>query len=322
MTGGDYSALLYAAVLGCAVGFVLFWVLRSKGTRAFGEDQDPAAVLRVRPSGIVCNAAAETLFERPAFASLAEIAGLLVLDEEEDFLRWVTALNDGAGPAPTAGRYGDRPIRLVGYRAGRDLLIRVEDRSTEAGLEWALRLRAEEQDRLRRVLDGLPLPVWWRRPDDLMVLGGNAAYRRAVGQTGDQPVDGPLRDILAGLVPGEGTELARRALTRASQQSESHHVVIDGDRRLFDFVEQRLTDDGWTVGFGEDQTALEAMQASVGESIAANDAVLEQLLTAIAVFGPDRRLGFYNKAFRRDVGAGGTVPARGADVRGSAGPSA
>ena len=299
MSGGAFGSLIFAALLGCALGLGLFWLIRKRATRTDAAADGPDPVLRVTSSGIACNAAAADLFGQAGFTSLAEAAGLIRPDGDRDFAHWVSDLNDHAGAAAdrTNGTAADRPVRLVGYRSGRDLVIRLEDRSREADLETALQETGAERDRARRILDNLPLPVWWRRPDTLKVAGGNAAYRRAVGLAGEDGREVAGRDILAGLLPGEGTDLARRALTRAAQQSESHHVVIDGDRRLFDFVEQRLTEDGWTVGYGEDQTALEAMQASVGESIAANDAVLEQLLTAIAVFGPDRRLNFYNKAY-------------------------
>jgi len=299
MTGGEITSLIAAAVLGGLLSLVLFRRLRARAAASTAIEADPDPVLLISPRDIALNRAAAHLLGGDDFTSIANLGDVILLQDEEAFPDWVARLGPGgdATAQTAAGAVNGVPVRVSAYSGPSGITVRLLDCTIERTLQRDLALRTEERDRFRKILDGLPLPVWWRRPGDLKVAGANATYRRSVGLTDTDDIEHTGRDILAGLVPDDGTALAQRALSRAAQQSESHYVVIDGDRRLFDFVEQRLNEDDWTVGYGEDRTALEAMQASVGESIAANDAVLEQLLTAIAVFGPDRRLNFYNRAF-------------------------
>ena len=299
MTGGEITSLIVAAVLGGALSLLLFRRLRARAGAAAAIEADPDPVILISPRDIAVNRAAAALLGGEEFTSLAALGERIALEGEEGFPAWVARLTPGGDETAVtaAGSAGGLSVRLSAFQGRAGITVRLQDRGAEEDLRRELAVRTEERDRFRKILDGLPLPVWWRRPGDLKVAGANATYRRSVGLTDADDIEHTGRDMLTGLVPDDGTALAQRALNRAAQQSESHYVVIDGDRRLLDFVEQRLNDDGWTVGYGEDLTSLEAMQASVGESIAANDAVLEQLLTAIAVFGPDRRLNFYNRAF-------------------------
>ncbi len=299
MTGEEITSLVAAAALGGALSLILFRRLRGRAGAATAIQADPDPVVLISPRDIAMNPTAAALLGMDEAASIAQLGEAVALEGEESFPAWIARLMPGGNESAltASGFVGDIPVRLTAYRGHAGIAVRLTARAAEEALKRELTVRTEERDRFRTILDGLPLPVWWRRPADLKVAGANAKYRRSVGLTDADDIEHTGRDMLAGLVPDDGTALARRALSRAAQQSESHYVVVDGDRRLFDFVEQRLNEGGWTVGYGEDLTSLEAMQASVGESIAANDAVLEQLLTAIAVFGPDRRLNFYNRAF-------------------------
>ncbi|MBT5107228.1 MAG: PAS domain-containing protein [Rhodospirillaceae bacterium] len=149
------------------------------------------------------------------------------------------------------------------------------------------------------MLDLLPLPVWWR-DGDLRLEGCNASYATAL--------DGAPQRIVAEnreLAP-EAREagLARRARMAGAAMSESMPVVIDGERRLFEFTEAPLKlsageadADERIGGYAVDVTALENVQSELADHIAAHAEVLESLGTAIAIFGPDKRLQFFNNAF-------------------------
>ena len=102
--------------------------------------------------------------------------------------------------------------------------------------------------------------------------------------------------------PGRELNAAARALARRAQkltlaQSESQQLVVAGQRRLYDLNEFPLADNS-LIGYALDQTALEDGQAELSRHIAAHDDVLQSLGTAIVIFGPDKRVKFFNGAYR------------------------
>lgn len=160
------------------------------------------------------------------------------------------------------------------------------------------RARAErERDALRSLVDTLPFPVWRRRQSDLALIACNRAYAAAVDATPEVAI-------------GEGRELAGTAAGKAlaakarekSAATESRHVVINGSRRWLDLTETQLGAlggfaGGELLGIARDLTDLETAQSELQRHIAAHATVLEHIAVAIAIYGPDRRLAFFNTAF-------------------------
>ena len=145
----------------------------------------------------------------------------------------------------------------------------------------------KELERTRRqapeaTLAALPSPVWRRD------TGGDITFVNAAAV--------PLADDL-----DRSGALAARARETGRAQSESRNVVIDGDRRLFEIFETPLAASAGagTIGLGRDVTMLEQIQSDLARHVDAHAEVLEKLNSAIAVFGPDRRVVFANTAFAR-----------------------
>jgi signal transduction histidine kinase len=192
-------------------------------------------------------------------------------------------------------------IRLDGRRA-RDAeldIVWVTDVTTETALQsdTAIQLTATEieRDGLKAMLDALPYPVW-RRSKDRSLSQVNQAYVAAIEDDDGEPSVRPSE--LAGPDSGTGRELAARALATGRAQSESRHIVIGGQRRLYDFTELPTGRFG-VVGYALDMTQLEDVQEDLASHIDANADVLENVSVAIAVYGPDTRLKFYNTAYAR-----------------------
>ncbi len=146
--------------------------------------------------------------------------------------------------------------------------------------------------RLESVLASLPFPIWWRLAD-LTPDGGNPAHARVFGT--DTETADP-----AGSAKGfrfAERRLAERAQRTAVAQCESHSTVVDGARRLFEITEMPTADAKLLVGYAIDMTSVEEGQAALAAHIDAHADVLESLGAAIAIFGPDRRLRFFNSAF-------------------------
>ena len=148
-----------------------------------------------------------------------------------------------------------------------------EERDTAAESMMDMR---DEAARMSETLGSVPFPIWRRDPTGALSDANEAA--KTIGESG---------------MPAELAERVRR--TRKTQ-SESRHVIIEGARRLIDFTEVPSAEGG-TLGYASDATVIESMQADLARHMDAQQDVLETLSTAIAVFGPDRRLNFANDAF-------------------------
>ena len=146
------------------------------------------------------------------------------------------------------------------------------------------------------VLDAIPMPVWWR-DESLRLLGCNRAYSESL-EMDTETILAEARELGAGAIDDKGQGLAAQAQQMGIPLSESHYVVHRGERRLLDFTEIPLKGQTAIVaGHAIDVTAMENVQSELSSHIAAHGDVLESLATAIAIFGPDRRLKFYNRAF-------------------------
>ena len=153
-------------------------------------------------------------------------------------------------------------------------------------------------------LDALPVPVWIRDAG-LALRWVNRAYAEAV-EAGPNDVLAEQRELAAGAIAEGGRSLARRALEIGMPQSETEHVVVAGERRFLSVTEAPLSPDGepvgpntadYLVGYALDLTDAEDREAELKRHINAHGEVLENLRSAIAIFGPDRRLKFYNQAY-------------------------
>ena len=175
-----------------------------------------------------------------------------------------------------------------------------------------------ERDLLRAAMDGITEPVWLR-DDDLSLIYCNAAYVRAVDGRDAEDVVARGRELAPRVSVREARALAAAARASAETRRTPFHMVIDGSRRLMEVTEAAVSlsevasprtnreaaplfSDGsgrLTAGLAYDITRQEELEVRLKREAAAHADVLERLGTAIAVFGPDTRLAFFNTAFSR-----------------------
>lgn len=192
-------------------------------------------------------------------------------------------------------------LRIDGRRAREAPLdvLWVADVTNETAIQsdTAIQLTAAqvERDGYRAMLDALPIMVW-RRSRDLSLAQVNKAYVDAIGPGAgdDDTLPSELEDLEANV---EG-QIAARAQSIGTPQSESRHVVIDGARRLLEFNEVPTGHMG-VIGYAIDFTQLEEVQEELSSHVAAQSDVLENLAVAVAIYGSDTRLKFYNSAYAR-----------------------
>jgi len=314
---GALSAILAALVLAGAALLVALQRrvlrLRAERDRAAAALAERAAVLGAVPAALYRwdHRDGTESFAAGPIAALAEVNGrrlpdLLARLEPKDG----AALEAAVARLRADGTGFHMPLTLAAGRAALDASGRrlaADDGAPVADLLWLVDAsgRAEaaaecdaarvRHERLRSVFDLLPLPVW-RRSADLGLIDCNRAYAAAV----DAPAQKALverREIGAGAVGEGGRALAGRARGTMMPQSESHHIVVAGSRRLMEFTEAPLDGSAELVGFAQDFTDLENIQAELARHIAAHADVLENVAVAIAIYGPDTKLTFFNTAF-------------------------
>lgn len=202
--------------------------------------------------------------------------------------------NDGARFEITAETVNEnRVLHLAGTHHDGVDVIWIRDESAAAWLAEQYSEKEAEVSRLHGYLDALPIPVWWRDQAGAPIVGGNAVHRARFG--GDT-----LREVADSGASERARSLAQLARRTGMPQTESRHLVIDGARRTLDVTETPVGEAGGpVVGAAIDVTGLEDLQVTLAEHVAAQDQVLERLYSAIAIYGPDRRLKFFNETFTK-----------------------
>ncbi|WP_417784131.1 ATP-binding protein [Terasakiella pusilla] len=180
----------------------------------------------------------------------------------------------------------DRVVQAVGQRVLSEdgtplvdlLWMRLANEAVVANgpMAKSLHTMTNERNRLISVLDALPLPIWMRD------AGGHIIYKNAAAPDGDH------------------TQLiAQRAMEAGRQVRERMSLPVGQDARLFEVSEIPLPGGEGFIGLADDVSSMDAVvkTAQRGESLLR--AALENLVTAIAIFNGDTRLGFYNTAYAR-----------------------
>jgi signal transduction histidine kinase/PAS domain-containing protein len=161
---------------------------------------------------------------------------------------------------------------------------------------------AAEAAALREMLDALPLPVW-RRDGGLRVVDCNAAFAAALDVPRESVLAQPCElapDGSSGAGADQPSALARAAAGGGGMaQTEERHVVIGGSRRLLEITETAGGGGGGAIGFALDRTDLESTESELARHVNAHGQVLESIHAAVAIYGADKRLGFFNSAFAR-----------------------
>jgi signal transduction histidine kinase len=176
--------------------------------------------------------------------------------------------------------------------------------SEATGLARCLEEAEAEARALRGMIDALAIPVW-SRGADLSLVDCNRAYCEAIGATREEVLSGEL-EFLGRSQISQARALARKAAETDGPMTKRSHVVVSGARRLMEIREQRI-DEGRLLGVALDKTELEEAQSKLRRHVEAQAEVLENLGTAIAIFGADLHLTFYNTAYVRLWGVGEAI---------------
>ncbi|HET7716453.1 MAG TPA: ATP-binding protein [Bauldia sp.] len=207
-----------------------------------------------------------------------------------------TLRKSGEAFSLTVATANGRLIEARGRTAGSAALVRFRDLSGDAlvraELEARYTLLEAEAEAMRAMFAASPMPIWLR-DERRNLLWANAAYVEAVGAASEA-------DVLA-----RGLELidsAGRGVIETAHRTDPVFVkrlpaVVSGERRIYDVID--VASASGSGGIAIDVTEVERAEAALRREIDFNARTLDQLATAVAIFGPDRRLKSYNAAYRR-----------------------
>lgn len=163
-------------------------------------------------------------------------------------------------------------------------------RDAHASSEQSLR-------QLRATLDAFRHPVWVRDQNN-KIIWCNRFYSELLVTTPDHVLE-EQKDLNFTKKPNSRTlpEMAASALTSGAKQQEQRHLIVDGDRRLYEVDITPIPHLDLTVGHARDITHEEEAQKESERNAASTRELFEQLSTSIALFNSDFRLEFYNTAY-------------------------
>ncbi|MDR0555844.1 MAG: PAS-domain containing protein [Holosporaceae bacterium] len=162
-------------------------------------------------------------------------------------------------------------------------------------LEQKLITTQQRLNQLSEVLDTLPMPVWCRARD-LKITYCNKAYADHLGM-GVEKVLLHNTPLVAGNLFGQGHSLAENAQKTHREQSISQFIKVGGNKKKVSMHECPVSLENF-VGYASDTTEEEALAVSLERIITANREVLENLSTAIVIFGENTRVTFFNSAYQ------------------------
>lgn len=150
----------------------------------------------------------------------------------------------------------------------------------------------------RTLLNLLPQSIWVTDFDQNLSWC-NDTYRKITGETLEEALGEPPRFKALPLDKDKISldEMTRKCAQSGENASTQARVIIDGKRRLADIHLLPHTQAGFVVGVIHDITEQEELRAELKRYVAANAELMEQLSTAIAIYGADHRLEFYNQAY-------------------------
>ncbi|MFC2952331.1 PAS-domain containing protein [Marinicaulis aureus] len=191
-----------------------------------------------------------------------------------------------------------RSIEIDGRVAGGQVALWITDpavRMAEDGaVIGAFRERAVDLHGAHALLERSPTPAW-RRNADLQLVWVNRAYADVVEAPN-------AADVIKQQIELDNS-IRKLAASAASERKASEgRAVINsrGERRVFRIVETPLHGSGDAAlgGVAIDVTELDKAKSDLKQQIEANQRTLDQIQTAVAIFGASQNLIYYNRAFQ------------------------
>lgn len=194
-----------------------------------------------------------------------------------------------------SGRFLEADGRTAGARAVlwiTDTTIKgLEESGARARFEEARAAVARDPMAFLEMLGKAPFPAW-RMSGAGKLQWVNKAYLAAVGAANlDQVLD---RQIM---LDQHVTTQASKTIQTGAETDDTRHIVMAGERRALRVKMFPLS--GGMGGMAFDITDQEAARENLDKHVKAHDETLNHVADGVAIFGPDRKLIFHNRAFEQ-----------------------
>ena len=187
-----------------------------------------------------------------------------------------------------AGTFVEVEGRVAGHRGILRLRDAVGPRLELAKAEESLKRDRRDAELFRALAEAMPSPVWLRNADG-RIEWANQSYLRTVGGRDDQAGRSPE------LLEARQQRVVETVLKSGRIYRDHVNVVLAGERRAFEIVSVPFASSSLTVA--SDVGALDAAKGELSRHREAHDRTLDRVSTAVAIFGADQRLGFFNRAY-------------------------
>lgn len=183
--------------------------------------------------------------------------------------------------------------QLLDAEKARDEAAAEDQRKTdELGLlRDKLASLGRERDSYRRLINAAPFAVWRRNTAGEMIWH-NTRLDEILGP------DAPTDEIASRTDPDRPQLLVARAREETTLAGEERRFVVDGQRHIFRVLESPLLGDDESAGFAIDVSEIDELRRESRRQAQANNAVLERIGTAVAIYDRNKRLIFANRAFK------------------------
>ncbi len=191
-----------------------------------------------------------------------------------------------------------RTIEVDGRVAGGQVALWITDpavRMAEDGaVIGAFRERATDLHGALALLERSPVPAW-RRNAELQLVWANRAYAEVVEAAS-------VADVVKQQIELDNSIRKIAASAASERKAGEGRAVVNsrGERRVFRIVETPLHGSGDAAlgGVAIDVTEQDKAKSDLKQQVEANQRTLDQIHTAVAIFGASQNLIYYNRAFK------------------------
>ncbi len=187
------------------------------------------------------------------------------------------------------------PLEADGRAAAGRAVMRIRD---IAGYKRDISRIIDEHQNLARditasraLLDSLPMPVWLNDASGQLVWVNRAYVQAVEAGSVDEAIERQLQ-----LLEQRQRALVARALGEGPAFKKRVSLIVNGEKRAHDLTVVKLKDGA--AGAAIDVEELESARGELDRQVAAFDRTLDRVATAVSIFNRDRKLVFYNEAFR------------------------
>ncbi len=183
-------------------------------------------------------------------------------------------------------------LEVDGRPAGAHATLRIRplagDRRQMSELGYDASKLAKQVQRLSAILDSAPFPAWICSEDGALAWV-NQAYVRALEAPDMQSV------LKRNSLLFESSQIDTTRGNKEQGLLGRSRAVTKGTMRAYNVFSRTI--DAGVAAYAIDVTSLEEAEKELERHIKAHASTLDKLETAIAIFGPDQRLRFFNQAY-------------------------